>query len=465
MAKNHSQGSKNSSDTNIVQKWPFLVCAVVIIGSLVGILGVLLNPKTSAVLQARLACIFVFFAIACVMGILFLRSTEKSEVGGKLGVWKIAIIGPGAFFLACLILYNQFFHEDVLQLSDPLSLKVFADLIRDTEKRSGWLGYNEWQRSIKSLAPEIAQNDEKTIETFLSAVYYRGDDSHKLDYPFLQTIWIYGKPDSDGNIDTIKIARISGRWEQDTPRIFAESKGTTIASAPTSMLFVKHLNSDVIVIPNYVSPHGIYQPDPNWHDIADYPADCLLVTRYHEPLPGGDYVLIDPSKYITTESRGAMIEFSVLAASPMSEPQLWEMRGDGAAYPGEVPLLFREFKSASQPDSATPSWFTNHATEDLEKWLSWLDEKAEKDPTNEPDEQSKSAILFLRDIRTVLRTTCNNNLVTFQASLSQDLVGTFAYRLNKIKNPVIATFLWKDKTMLAKKNILDSVQMLGQSTD
>jgi len=51
---------------------------------------------------------------------------------------------------------------------------------------------------------EIAQNEEKTIETFLSAVYYPGDDSHKLEDSFLQTIWISGKPGGDGNIGTIK---------------------------------------------------------------------------------------------------------------------------------------------------------------------------------------------------------------------------------------------------------------------
>jgi len=145
------------ANSKTVQKWVFLVRAVVILGFLVGILGILLNPKTSAVLQARMAFIFVFFAVACVMGLLFLQSTAKAE------------------------------------------------------------------------------------------------------------------------------AKLSSQ--------------------------------------------GAYEPDPNWNDVSDFPADWLLVTKYHKRLPGGDYILIDPSKYVTAESRGATIEVSVFSDSPLQEPQLWENEG------------------------------------------------------------------------------------------------------------------------------------------
>jgi hypothetical protein len=40
----------------------------------------------------------------------------------------------------------------------------------------------------------------------------------------------------------------------------------------------------------------------------------------------------------------------------VKEPQLWEIKSAGVVGPEEVPLLFREFKSASQSNNEGPLW-------------------------------------------------------------------------------------------------------------
>src|SRR5580692_2083622 len=67
-----------------------------------------------------------------------------------------------------------------------------------------------------------------------------------------------------------------------------------------------------------------------------------------------------------------------------------KMKGAGAVYPGEVPLLFREFKSASQPDTAVTWGAQGMRTRALisgcKDWMKWQ--------TNKPMERMKRPYPF-----------------------------------------------------------------------
>jgi hypothetical protein len=137
------------------------------------------------------------------------------------------------------------------------------------------------------------------------------------------------------------------------------------------------------------------------------------------------------------------------------------MKGAGAVYPGEVPLLFREFKSASQPDTAVTWGRTRYADQGFNKWLQRLDEMADKQ-ANGADEK---ALSFLQSARKIIQNVCNEGAASFQPSFTGGRSCTFSYRLNKMKNPVIATFLYDDKTALKKESPLGPVRLLGESVD
>src|SRR5690348_248825 len=83
--------------------WTFVLCALVIAGSLVPALMVLFGSSGTNMLQARIAIILVYFSIACVIGLLF-ATTAQTTVKGTVGLISLMVVGPGAFFLACLII-------------------------------------------------------------------------------------------------------------------------------------------------------------------------------------------------------------------------------------------------------------------------------------------------------------------------------------------------------------------------
>ncbi len=149
-AQNDQNLTRDSNQRDLSQrisaKWAFALCAFVVICSLGAAMYVLFAGTSPSILQARLAITFACFSIACVIGLLFAGTAQRSQTGGTLGVLSLVIVGPGAFFIACLLIYNSIFPENLLELKDPMSLQKLSELTRDVEKRAGWVDLESWKQ-------------------------------------------------------------------------------------------------------------------------------------------------------------------------------------------------------------------------------------------------------------------------------------------------------------------------------
>src|ERR1700735_2361771 len=103
-AQDDQNPTRDSNQRDLSQrisaKWAFALCAFVVICSLGAAMYVLFAGTSPSILQARLAITFACFSIACVIGLLFASTAQRSQTGGTLGVLSLVIVGPGAFFIA-----------------------------------------------------------------------------------------------------------------------------------------------------------------------------------------------------------------------------------------------------------------------------------------------------------------------------------------------------------------------------
>jgi hypothetical protein len=411
--------SQRDLSQRISAKWAFALCAFVVICSLGAAMYVLFAGTSPSILQARLAITFACFSIACVIGLLFASTAQRSQTGGTLGVLSLVIVGPGAFFIACLLIYNSIFPENLLELKDPMSLQKLSELTTDVEKRAGWVDLESWKQNIKNLLPLFQRDEQSSVDQFLSTVYYHGNDNHKLNTPLIQTAFIYGNPTVDNKIPRIKIQRISGYKAKETAWIYFGA--TSPGSTPSVKMFVRHPSGQVDISKDSQN---------NWLSVSDDPAECLIVGVYppidiHE----GDILMINPTKYLKAGT-GSSADLAIFSIVPRLDPKLWEIHCAGVLQGDNLPLLFRQF--ISQEKQNDPGQITTD--EAIVRWLSWLD-ATQKSDTTDPDTKA-----FLTSALDILHQVSPET--DFAHVFNSDRLWKASYHLSNLQNPVIGTFLW-----------------------
>ena len=402
--------------------WTFVLCALVIAGSLVPALMVLFGSSGTNMLQARIAIILVYFSIACVIGLLF-ATTAQTTVKGTVGLISLMVVGPGAFFLACLIIYNYMFPESVIQGSDPLTLKRYGELVRDGERHNEWVPLSDWTQRIGALHKLYMRDEERNLEQFLGEVYYHGDDNRKLKDPKLQAIFVYGLPQADGTIPTLGIRRVSGSRVSNVPLVYFGAESSTSEGVTRALLLIRHANNAVEVKDSR---------DGNWVQVDDDPVDCLTLAFFpDERTPEGDMLSVDTIKHFRNGVDSASVQLAILSRQARTQQHLWEMMGEMAPAQDAVPLVFRQYQSTPRTDLAEMA-----KQDDLKWWLEYLDKRAAL-----PDSDTSSDGKLAKEVDKMLKSIAPDlkfsNCLTHTALTDKTL-----YEAAGVKNVVMATFLW-----------------------
>jgi len=401
-------------------QWAFGICAIVILAALGNAIFVTFIRNASD-LQARIAIISIFFAITCVLSLLFLTTTAKTQVGGKIAVLSLSIGGPAAFFIACLVIYDYFHPDRSAQMKDPMTIKTFSDIVSSVEKETGWSTFTQWRSSLGNLQFLFNRDEELNLQHLLSFVYYRGVEQRKLKNPLIQIAFIFGPTLSDGTNKILKLERIVGSKIQDVASVYFSAKGGTSEAKPRAVLFVRHSTDQVVPTSSR---------DRSWVDIADDPVECFALAEYSgEKVPEGDMAAVDIAKYFSVEDKeGATVDFALLSPIPRVGARLWQLRATETTGQNDPPLLFRELSLSAQDGAGNMLTDRN-----FNWWLDWLDKKA-VESTAEVREFVNSVLLDLRTI---------SPDITFANCLTHSGLGVkTSYHLTKLTDPFLVTFLW-----------------------
>jgi hypothetical protein len=348
----------------------------------------------------------------------------------------LSIGGPGAAWIAAFVVICFVMPEDRLVPRRQDEVRYY---LKESDKRGGWLAYEEWTKKIVHRDAVIRdKNDLYFITQMLPCVYYQ-ESEYRLNHPTIETLFVYAGERA------LKFQRIHGeRVGNNRPSIYVGGAASTAEGTANCYLFL--MDKDNRVYDARSSLHG------QWEEILDATAECLVVTIYEEEktapdsLSTGDYLCVDVSKYAderSSESGLCDVALIVYAHRPFTDFQLWEYKATVLPETRVVPLKFRFLNSDATRSADSGSDTPDLRSDGLRGWFSALNEELLSGTLPE-ETPREDAFRFLREVSEILagRKLEEGETFNLEASLKEAKLPARERRdVEQIKNVVLATLL------------------------
>jgi len=381
----------------------------------------IIGPKPGG--QYRIAVALLCFSLSTVGGLLF--ATKESDIRGTVGLFTLHIAGPAVTWLAALLIFSWIFPETLMPSVQPESLASLGKLVMDADAANGWQTFSEWERRLGQLDNLFHKDYQYHVQNFLFATLDTGPRKTKLNYPTVESLFVYPPPrgrNDHRKVKAIKIQRIKSNDSEGPIDLFATAKTTTSSGTCASLLFVKEAGGAVTRAQSDVSPF--------WYPMKARQKDALIIASYEDEEMDGDWFQVNITKYI--QNGTAVADLAVASSRPIltDTVECWLIKGSLFIQGGEIPL---SFKRAPQSNLVLD---IARIREDLLPWLESLDKWLQSPRGGGSD--TNGAKLLERMLADLKGTGANSN----RFLPDSDYISRFAYRLDKADHVASMAYLW-----------------------
>ena len=313
------------------------ICGVVILAAAATVFYLATRERPLDRATYNVVIALTCFMASSVSGLLF---ATRASISGTLGVIGLTVGGPGALWLAALLLM-----ANVLQfgLDERSATTIARETLIEHEKHDGWIRFEDWLTTLGSLGNTLRKDEEMNLRQFLSSAYIRGERHNRLTRPIIDVLFMYPEtsPSACPNA-SIKLQRIRGGHGGGEASVFVGSSPTNSANGVTSLVLDR---SDSGAVTAHMPSAPL-----TWYDAPAGSVDLLFLTEYCDDIiDDGDWLQLHVPKYLVDGQVGT-VNIGVASERPIKQTslQLWQVQG--AAIVGETkefPVVLRDTKTAA----------------------------------------------------------------------------------------------------------------------
>jgi len=367
-----------SSSTSSADPRLFWLAVATIVCAFASVLWVIRKDRETTLPLAsyRVAFFSLCFALGTTSALIFASTVADMHYSSGSSI-AISIAGPGALWIAAVVLLSWLYPESRLQeekraaelqsrnlgmskleaeitkvreqyeqriadlskkLEAAYSHSLLTQLIHETEKNDGWIRFPDWLTHLGEAVSVIDEEHEHFINEMLPRVLFHGDPAkNRLTDPFVDTLFMYTKTGA------VKFQRITGSTVRNLGAdVYLAATPSKPSSNTSTFAFVKQ---ETKIIRADRATHG------EWWLINGNPIDCLVVTLFGESsLSEGDWLYVDLTKYLAfSDDAPGRIRLGYVVDENVRLPSTWAMSVSKLNRIRPTPLIFKRMEPIEMP--------------------------------------------------------------------------------------------------------------------